>query len=202
MKGFKTSLLSLVILSALTLIVTSCDVFEEDGNGVTYYSPPPTPLTQIYLPQTGQTASYATGDDGELRRGVSWPSQRFTANMICADTAIIDNLTGLMWVKSPDSTKRTWADAITYANDLVLCGFTDWRLPNIKELRSLINYGLADPDTWLNGQGFTNVQSDDYWSSTTFASNTDLAWFVRMSGGGVNVNAKTNSNYVWPVQGY
>jgi hypothetical protein len=47
----------------------------------------------VDLPETGQTTSYATGDDGDLEMGVAWPSPRFTVSGDC----VTDNLTGLMW---------------------------------------------------------------------------------------------------------
>jgi hypothetical protein len=105
-----------------------------------------------------------------------------------------------MWVKTPDSTTRTWATALTYANGLTICGYDDWRLPNRKELRSLINYGQADTAAWLNTQGFSNVQAGYYWSSSTYASDTVYAWFVYMSVGTVDGLIKANSRYVWPVR--
>ncbi|MEK6545698.1 MAG: DUF1566 domain-containing protein, partial [Nitrospinota bacterium] len=93
---------------------------------------------------------------------------------------VTDNLTGLMWVKSPDSTTRTWADALTYANNLSLCGYSDWRLPNINELESLINAEQSNIASWLNTQGFSfNLQALYYWSSTTYANYTGYAWYVR-----------------------
>ena len=49
--------------------------------------------------------------------------------------------------------------------------------------------------------GFAGVQSNNYWSSTTNASNTDNAWNVNLNNGNVNWNNKTNTNYVWPVRG-
>ena len=48
-------------------------------------------------------------------------------------------------------------------------GSIDWRLPNVNELESLVNAGETNTATWLNNQGFTNVQgnvNDIYWSST------------------------------------
>ena len=80
-----------------------------------------------------------------------------------------------MWVKSPDSITRTWYQAIDYANGLSLCGYTDWRLPNVNELESLINADVPNTATWLNTQGFTNVQSNYYWSSSTGAGDTNYA---------------------------
>ena len=150
----------------------------------------------VELPKTGQTTSYFTGDDGDLRIGVAWPDPRFTVEADC----VTDNLTGLMWVREPERITLTWEDALTYANKLTLCGYSDWRLPNRKELRSLINYGEANTATWLNAQGFSNVQPNWYWSSTTSASYTDGAWVVDMWGGYVEFDPKVNKYLVWPVR--
>ncbi|MBI5047641.1 MAG: DUF1566 domain-containing protein [Deltaproteobacteria bacterium] len=162
------------------------------------------------LPKTGQTTCYdaaggvisctSTGQDGELQKGAAWPSTRFTVDG--TGLCITDNLTGLMWVKAPDSTTRTWATALTYANDLTICGYTDWRLPNVNELESLINAEQTNTATWLNNsaQGFSNVQANFYWSSTTYASTTTLAWFVTMWNGLVYGFYTTNAYYAWPVR--
>lgn len=48
---------------------------------------------------------------------------------------------------------------------------------------------------------FVGVQSNNYWSSTTYAPNTSNAWNVNLNDGNVNANDKTNNNYVWPVRG-
>ena len=159
------------------------------------------------VPKTGQTASYATGDDGYLQRGVAWPNPRYTDNL---DGTATDNLTGLIWLKDANCYGGSrWTEA-TITSTLTLnsgeCGLSDgsqegdWRLPNVRELQSLIDYGqsyLALP----GGHPFTSVQSGHYWSSTTFASNTALAWNVRLYDGVVNAGGKTDTNYVWPVRG-
>ena len=49
--------------------------------------------------------------------------------------------------------------------------------------------------------GFSGVQSNNYWSSTTNANNTDNAWNVNLNDGNVNNDNKDNNNYVWPVRG-
>ncbi len=130
---------------------------------------------------------YVAGDDGDLEMGVAWPSPRFTDNN---NGTITDNLTGLMWVENGnlmitenpgfdnDGTsndgKVTWQHALDYVallNSENYATYTDWRLPNRKELRSLINYQEGDQAaTWLNSQGFSNVMADGYWTSTTDAS--------------------------------
>lgn len=198
MKGFKTSILFFAaILSAFALVITSCGWWDDD-DGVT---PPPAPVTSVNLPQTGQTTSYATGDDGNLQKGVAWPSPRFTIGTGAEADCVTDNLTGLMWVKSPDSITRTWSDALTYANGLIsICGYDDWRLPNVNELESLVNAEQANTATWLTTQGFSNVQASFYWSSTTFASLTGYAWVVSMFSGLVVNYYKVNNYYVWPVR--
>ena len=89
------------------------------------------------LPETGQTTCYntvgtvipcaGTGQDGEHRAGVAWPAPRFTVGTGTIVDCVTDNLTGLMWVKAPSAVPATGVNALTAANDLTLCGFTDWR---------------------------------------------------------------------------
>ncbi|KJU86467.1 protein containing DUF1566 [Candidatus Magnetobacterium bavaricum] len=158
-------------------------------------------LLQFRLPKTGQTASYSTGDDGALQRGVAWPSPRFTAGT----NTVTDNLTGLMWTKDanlPASTK-TWQQALDYVasmnNGAGTYGYTDWRLPNRKELFSLLDRATYNPSL-PTGHPFTNVQSDVYWSSTSCAGIASGAWVVHMSGGTVYAPDKSYVSYVWPVR--
>ncbi|MBI4689003.1 MAG: DUF1566 domain-containing protein [Nitrospirae bacterium] len=156
----------------------------------------------IDLPRTGQTTCYdasgnvitctGTGQDGDIQAGVAWPDPRFSSN---ADTTITDNLTGLIWTKdagTPTYTgssstctggTKTWTAAIDYVaclNTNNYLGHTDWRLPNINELESLVNAEQSNSATWLYSQGFNNVQSFYYWSSSTYADDTGYAWYVYM----------------------
>jgi hypothetical protein len=165
--------------------------------------------------KTGQTTSYATGDDGGLEKGVSWPSPRFTDN---SNGTVTDNLTGLIWLKDANcSGARGWTNALSYCNSLAhgSCSLTDessagdWRLPHCKELVSLLDLAYNSPalaDTagtskWSSGDAFTNVQLNYYWSSTTYAGDTDYAWFIRLTDGDVHYGDKDTSYYVWPVRG-
>ena len=159
----------------------------------------------VPLAKTGQTTLYRTGDDGDHEKGVASPSPRFTDN---GDGTVTDNLTGLMWAQNANLNNgtMTWNAAIDYANGLSLgtnCGtpYTDWRLPNIKELQSLIDYGkheMALP----SGHPFTNVLGEWYWSSTTNVDHTNTAWSVDWSDGSNNAEQiKTISIYVWSVRG-
>ncbi|MBF0609072.1 MAG: DUF1566 domain-containing protein [Magnetococcales bacterium] len=155
----------------------------------------------IELPKTGQTTTYATGDDGAIQAGVAWPSPRFTA----ATNTVTDNLTGLVWTKDANlPSYKTWQEALGYVASMNTgagtYGYTDWRLPNINELESLVNAEQANPATWLNSQGFTNVQSYYYWSSTSYADSTSDAWVVGLDGGFVYAGGKSGNGYVWPVR--
>jgi len=171
------------------------------------------PAATLELPQTGQTMSYATGDDGHFRDGVAWPETRFILNTEEPDNSnsVTDILTGLVWIKdgsTPDlgsctAGTKTWQEALDYVACLnidVYLGHNDWRLPNLHEINSLINCGQGDGATWLNSFGFQNVQSDYYWSSSTSADNTNFAWYMSMGSGLLSPAEKTSPYYVWPVR--
>ena len=194
MKKTKMFLLLIAMLFAITLASCGGGGGGGDGGGG---GATPAP-TSVNLPKTGQTTNYATGDDGDLERGVAWPSQRFTVDG--TGFCVTDNLTGLMWVGIPGGSTATWQNALNYANGLTFCGYTDWRLPNVNEMESLLNAGQDNTATWLNSQGFSLVQSSYYWTSSTNASNTTYAWIVGMVGGDVLTVGKTTSYYVWPVR--
>ena len=105
--------------------------------------------------KTGQTTCYdvagavrdcaGTGEDAEYQAGVAWPEPRFVGGSGAEADCITDQLTDLMWLRTPNiTTTVTWQDALDAANSLSACGHSDWRLPNRNEFRSLANYGQAD----------------------------------------------------------
>ncbi|MEO5334639.1 MAG: DUF1566 domain-containing protein [Magnetococcus sp. YQC-5] len=158
--------------------------------------------------QTGQTLLHAIGDDAELRRGMPWPTPRFKDN---GDGTVTDHLTSLVWMKNADCFgQQTWADAfikvaglnsnketcVVYTNKT----YTDWRVPNIQELSSLIDFGQFLPALSTDSP-FVGAHSDRYWSSTASASSPSYAWFVDLYNGSVEHYAKANTYYVWPVRG-
>ena len=165
------------------------------------------------LPETGQTTCYTagvtacatTGQDGDHLAGVAWPTPRFVVGtgVGTTDQCVTDSLTGLMWVRSPSITLATWANALTSANNLSLCGFSDWRLPNVNELESLVNREVTNQAAFLNDQFFDDVQAFTYWSSSSSADNAANAWTVSMNNGSVLAGDKadkSNSYHVWPVR--
>ena len=163
------------------------------------------------IPKTGQTVSYASGDDGYIAAGIDWPDPRFADN---GDGTVTDNLTGLMWLKDGGCLKKAWTSALNAIKDLNAnsgayncLGYTadhsDWRLPNVREIESLVNYGTSNSAAWLNSAGFMNVKSSYYWSSTTYQNYTSQAWGMLMTKGQTTTLSKsTRSLYsVWPVRG-
>ncbi len=159
--------------------------------------------------KTGQTISYATGDDGELEKGVAWPNPRFTDN---GNGTVTDNLTGLIWLRLANCYEsRSWANALSAANTLNSgeCGLNDgsaegdWRLPNLRELQSLIDYGQYNP-ALPSAHPFSGVQfegGDKYWTSTTYVRAESWAWAVYLGEGNVVSVMSDNPNHVWPVRG-
>ena len=166
----------------------------------------------IQLPQTGQTKCFdtsgnqiscaGTGQDGDIQAGVAWPSPRFTDH---GDGTVTDNLTGLMWAKDANmaGTLVSWQQALDYVKTINTGGYSDWRLPNVNELKSLSNYNYdaeSDSITWLESQGFTNVQYDGYWSSTTVGDSLRNAWVVIIDEGVSDSTKSDSDDYVWPVR--
>lgn len=88
--------------------------------------------------------------------------------------SIIDQFTGLMWYKSPFASKVTWESAIQNAEDFSNEGYTDWRLPNIKEIQSLTDYSRSNPSCDLI---FSELIVDKYWSSTSLSNQSSQAWY-------------------------
>ena len=193
-----------------------------DGSG----GPPPPAATAegaVDLPTTGQTVSYATDDDGDLQLGETMTAaQRFTDN---GDGTITDELTGLMWLQDasclitryPEWETDGWADgwvpwtdALEFIADInsgtaAACGagHTDWRLPNVNELESLVNAGEGILNDWLISVGFLRVEAREYWTSTTDPdASAVFAYAVDMTDGNVSRLGNKSSviNSVWPVR--
>ena len=115
-----------------------------------------------------------------------------------ADGVVTDSKTTLEWQDdysdNGDSVKSAnWTDAIDYCETLSLNSQTDWRLPNKKELLSIVNYDTYNPS--INSV-FQKNTSYGYWSSTTFASYTNGAWYVFFGYGYTGSYSKSNYNYV------
>jgi hypothetical protein len=170
----------------------------------------------VNLAQTRQVTVYAAADDGSLKRGVDWPDSRFTNH---GDGTVTDTLTGLVWPRNSNVMPAedpnwdqdhlandgavTWQHALDYVAKLNTdnyLGHNDWRLPNSKELKSLIDHGRYNP-ALPSGHPFLNVQADDYWTSTSLNVGVPIdVWTVGMRDGRLYGNLKISYQYVWPVR--
>ncbi len=97
---------------------------------------------------------------------------------------VTDPRTGLMWQQETASGKN-WQAALEYAEALALAGYDDWRLPNVEELQSIVDYGRYNPA--IDATAFPGTVSSYYWSSTTYAYGNYYAWCVYFDFGGVHV---------------
>jgi hypothetical protein len=90
---------------------------------------------------------------------------------------------------------------ITALNDTHFGGYSDWRLPTIKELDSIVNYDIPYPGPTINTTFFPNTQSSYYWSSTNYAFNINSAWIVYFYYGYDDHGQKDYKLYVRAVRG-
>jgi hypothetical protein len=104
---------------------------------------------------------------------------------------VTDNSTGLQWQDDVNITK-TWTEAIDYCEALTLGTYSDWRLPNQNELRSIADRTKINP---AMDSTFQNVVSYYYWSSNTVVGDEGNAWLVGFSNGDGSWYFKSYSGY-------
>jgi len=148
---------------------------------------------------------------------------RFTVWIGTATGTVSDSVTWLMWQSSANTTEQTacktydteintasdtacresttvYGDdcnqcaAKAYCADLDLWWYTDWRLPNIKELQSIADYSRYNPA--IDTSKFTSTANNYYWSSTPYSYNTSDAWIVYFYRANSPNSSKTDSYYV------
>jgi hypothetical protein len=154
-----------LIMVVLGVLFVSCGPYVAVGGNITFGG----------LLKTGQTSVYYSNDDGTYRKGCAF---NYTDN---GDGTVTDNFTGLMWAKDgagagcDGGSSLAWTNAINWAESLSFATYTDWRLPNRRELQS-----LGGP--YINRTFFPNTQTW-YWSSSTCAGSTTTAWYLAFSDG-------------------
>lgn len=216
------------ITTRLFLLATSLLAFSPASAGALDPPGPPAPsmvtLQQIFdklgapaaVARTGQIDCWdasgnlqsctGTGQDAALQKGVS-VSPRFVDN---ANGTVKDNLTGLIWLKNTNCFGLVnWTTALSDSNALAsgACGLTDgsvagaWRLPNVKELQSLADFGQYNP-ALPPGHPFSGVTANgEFWSSTTASGGENIAWSFMLDGGSIGNGTKLFSTLrVWPVR--
>ncbi|HOH38588.1 MAG TPA: DUF1566 domain-containing protein [Spirochaetota bacterium] len=140
------------------------------------------------LPTTGQTYTKFDGDDGKQQMGVVWPNPRFYTD---ESGAVVDNMTSLMWFqKSYSGSQYNYIGLDNYyKNNLNKSessnyGFSDWTIPNVREIETLSNFGENDI-LWLKNLtgGLFDVRKEDLsrniikiWTSTINPADSDSAY--------------------------
>lgn len=122
--------------------------------------------------------------------------QHFTDN---SDGTITDNLTNLTWQQLPFNDTMSWENGLLYADTFSLGLYTDWRLPNIKEIHSLNDESLINPS--VSTTFFPNIGIKKYWSSTTLINPQPKAWFFDTHFGITTYASKTTRLNVLLVRG-
>lgn len=139
---------------------------------------PETPDTEAWVVSFLYGGSNAYGDKGRkfyvrcVAPDAPLPYGGFAVST--TNARVFDLATGLVWQRSPDGIKRNWEEALAYCEDLVIDNYEDWRLPNIRELLSIVDRDRRDPSfdpTFLGG-------SDLYYSSTSFIFNPIESYYV------------------------
>jgi len=127
-------------------------------------------------------------------------SERFVLVMNNLE-AVLDKETGLVWEKSPSTFTFNWHGAISYCIGRVIGGRSGWHLPTIEQLRTIADSSQSSP-ALPSGHPFVNVQSSDYWSSTTLAGTSTVARNVTFSTGEAVTGTKISEYFhAWCVRG-
>lgn len=169
--------------------ITNYVCFVRSDSSLSY----PAPVRKTFA-----ATSYYFGDDAYYAKGLGgYIPTKYIDNQ---NGTVSDRDTGLMWLRDThDLSRMTWSNAVEFCNRMNYGGYADWRLPNARELESLLSY---DSD----GYGFHTLFNVDlssggyYWTSTTYAGDTNMALYVRGIEGAQYYDYKSNWKRVWPVR--
>ncbi|MCB2182422.1 MAG: DUF1566 domain-containing protein [Desulfobulbaceae bacterium] len=168
-------------------------------------------MAHVMVVSTGQKKCYdragreiscgGTGQDATVQSGIAWPSDRFQVE----DGKVLDQLTGLIWTQdaNPSGFPVTWQEALDRINEMNgehVLDRNDWRLPNRRELHSLMSYQSKKPSL-PQGHPFRNYFLGWYWTSTSAAINPSYAWYVHLEGARMFYGRKRENYLFWPVCG-
>jgi len=190
---FKRSLvpvwISIIILSGMFLLgqetwppqpvrllpdtgISQC--YGDFSTGETGYIECPAPGEPFY----GQDAQYVTNP------------MTFSDN---GDGTVNDEVTGLIWQQEEPDIAMSWEEALTYCENFTLGESSDWRVPDVYELQSIVDYGRYDPS--IDPIYFPGTKDSAYWSSSPDASDPDYAWVVLFSFSNIQPSNKTGLKY-------
>jgi hypothetical protein len=129
-----------------------------------------------------------------------WPMPNATGQVNAAsyhdngDGTVTDNVTGLMWQQLPSSVGVTWPAAQTLCPQLTLGGHSDWRVPTLIELVSLVDFTVGNFLPTINQTFFSAVPAGFYWTSTVVANQNNFAWEINFNNGVTNADSTAGGN--------
>jgi hypothetical protein len=105
---------------------------------------------------------------------------------------VFDTASKLMWQDNNDAifNKYNWESAISYCEDLNFSGHTDWRLPNINELYTLVDF--TKTELVINSK-FTNIKNSRYWTSSSAKLNLSNGWYIDFTDGSSAYQVKSST---------
>lgn len=161
-----------------------------------------TGLTRCYSEDGDIIECRGSGQDAEFLTGVDWPDERFEAT---GKHLVLDRATGLTWTKNscPSEFPLSWQEGLDFVEQMnkdARYGRNDWRMPNRREMRSLIDHSSKKP-ALTRGHPFKNIFLGWFWTSTTAAIATRYAWYVHLEGGRMFYGNKDGYYWLWPVCG-
>jgi hypothetical protein len=189
---------------------------EASGTVVVDFCLEETGIQECGLPPTGQRVCYDL-DSPELCPSAGFPGQdpesaygflSFAVDSsVVGEPTIIDQNTGLEWTKEVFG-PLSWQGALQWCaadlNALAYGGHTDWRLPNVKELASIADYGRDTPAIHYVFELVCPALACGFWSSTTIDDAPGEAWVVAFGSAndiGGPSTAKSNQHFVRAVRG-
>jgi len=152
----------------------------------------------VLLPLVVFSQAAAQTCQSETARPSSTPTIQFTNNN---DGTVTDKTTGLMWARCPEGQSGEncstviqgsvavydWEGALNQAQGSTLAGYSDWRLPNIKELSSIVEERCFDPAinlTVFPSTVSSSTPSSYFWSASPYSRSARSAWSVQFINGG------------------
>ena len=117
------------------------------------------------------------------------------SNYVKSENVVIDIKKNLMWQDNIDNIQYTsnWTLAKEYCSSLTLNGYTDWKLPTIKELQQIVDINKAKPA--VNDQ-FKFTEPSSYWSNSQDLTNKNYAWYVGFKTGATFKDSKDYDCYI------
>jgi hypothetical protein len=161
-----------------------------------------TGLVKCYDLHGNEIPCFEAEQDASFHIGYPWPEPRFS---ILDDDLVRDDLTGLIWTRKTNffDFPITWnqaLDEVETMNRQSFAGYHDWRIPNRREMRSIVSHGHIKP-ALPSGHPFTDVFIGWYWTSTTSAMAPAYAWYVHLEGARMFYGGKEQRYLAWPVRG-